>query len=285
MTSLALALVLTAACCHAAWNILVKRINSGPELVWLFSVISALLFLPAAIWILVVQQPVLGPREIAFCIASAGLHMGYFLLLQKGYARGDISLVYPTARAMGPLLSTSFAVVLLGEHLTWPILLGGLAIITGVVFITGGFRRGAQHATRSLLFGVSVGFIIGCYTVWDAYTVRTLLVPPLLLEYTSFFVRATALTPFAVTRRDEVRRLWREHRLAVIAIAVFNPLAYLLVLIALTFTPVVYVAPAREVSVLITVMAGTLLLGEGDFARRMGWACLILLGMIVLATG
>ena len=285
MTSFALALVLTAACCHAAWNILVKHINSGPELVWLFSVIAALLFLPAVIWVLVVQQPVLGAREIGFCIASGILHMGYFLLLQKGYARGDISLVYPTARATGPLLSTSFAVVLLGEHLTWPIFLGGLAIITGVVFITGGFRRGAEHATRSLLFGLSAGLIIGCYTVWDAYTVRTLLVPPLVLEYTSFLVRATALTPYVVTRRDSVRRLWREHRRAVIAIAVLNPMAYLLVLIALTFTPVVYVAPAREVSVLITVMAGTLLLGEGDFARRMGWACLILLGMIVLATG
>jgi len=32
-------------------------------------------------------------------------------------------------------------------------------------------------------------------------------------------------------------------------------------------------------------MAGTLLLGEGDFAKRMGWACLILLGMILLVTG
>lgn len=285
MTPFALALVLTAACCHATWNILVKRINSGPELVWLFSFLSTLIYLPAALWILVVQQPVLGPLEFAFCFVSGILHTGYFLLLQKGYSKGDISLVYPTARATGPLLSTSFAVMLLGEHLTWPIILGGLTIITGVVFITGGFKRGAEHATRSLVFGVSVGLIIGCYTVWDAYTVRALLIPPLLLDYASNVVRAAALTPYAVTRWHKVAHLWREHRLAVIAIAVLSSLGYILVLAAFTFTPVVYVAPVREVSVLITVMAGTLLLGEGDFRKRMGWACLILFGMILLATG
>ena len=283
MTTLALALVLTAAFCHATWNFLVKRINSGPELVWLFSVISVLLYLPVAVWVLVVQQPVLGPREIGFCLASAGLHMGYFLLLQQGYARGELSLVYPTARATGPLLSTAFAVAILGEHLTFPIFLGGLAIITGVVFLTGGFRRGAKNISRSLAFGVAAGILIGSYTVWDAYTLRALLVPPLLLEYTSIILRTMMLSPYAMTRRGDIKRHWSEHRLAVLGIAVFNPLAYILVLVALTFTPVVYVAPAREVSVLITVILGTLILGEGDFKSRMGWASLILLGMVLLS--
>jgi drug/metabolite transporter (DMT)-like permease len=85
-----------------------------------------------------------------------------------------------------------------------------------------------------------------------------------------------------MTRRGDIKRHWSEHRLAVLGIAVFNPLAYILVLVALTFTPVVYVAPAREVSVLITVILGTLILGEGDFKSRMGWASLILLGMVLL---
>ncbi|GBE43602.1 MAG TPA: hypothetical protein ENH05_03855 [Rhizobiales bacterium] len=283
MTPLALALVLAAAVCHATWNVLVKRINGGPELVWLFSLISAVLYLPVAAWVLVVQRPVLGPREIAFCIVSAALHLGYFLLLQRGYRKGDLSLVYPTARATGPLLSVAFAVLVLGERITLPVILGGTAIVTGVIFLTGGFKRSAGKLTNSLLFGLSAGLVIGVYTVWDAYTVTALLVPPLLLEYTSNLLRATALAPIALTRREQVARHWRDHRLAVIGIAIFNPLAYILVLFALVFTPVVYVAPMREVSVLLTVMAGTLLLGEGDFKRRMGWAGLILAGMTLLS--
>ena len=283
MTLFALALVLTAALCHATWNYLVKRINGGPELVWLFSVISIILYLPLAIWIFVDQQPVFGLREIGFCIVGAALHLGYFLLLQQGYRRGELSLVYPTARATGPLLSTGFAVAFLGETLTWPIFLGGAAIVVGVVFLTGGLNSGARKITSSLLFGLAAGFLIGSYTVWDAYIVKVLMVSPLLLDYTFSLMRASVLAPFALRRRELVKQHWRDHRMAVLGIAIFNPLAYILVLVALTFTPVVYVAPAREVSVLFTVMIGTLMLGEGDFKKRMGWAVLILAGMILLS--
>lgn len=283
MTTLALLLVLAAACCHAAWNFLVKRLDAGPELVWLFSVIAAVLYLPLAVWVYAQAQIAFGLEALVLCVASAVLHLAYFLLLQQGYARGDLSLVYPTARATGPLLSTAFAVAVLGETLTWPVFCGGLAVIVGVVFLTGGFRPGAQHVTRSLAFGLGVGLIIGVYTVWDAYAVQTVLIPPLLLEYSSTILRSTALAPVAIKRKEKVKGLWRDHRLAVIGIAIFNPMAYILVLVALTFTPVVYVAPAREVSVLLTVMLGTLVLGEGEFRSRFGWAILILFGMTLLS--
>ena len=68
-------------------------------------------------------------------------------------------------------------------------------------------------------------------------------------------------------------------------IAILNSLAYILFLIAVTLTPLVYAAPAREISVLLTVMLGTLILKEGRFRDRMIWAGLILMGMVLLATG
>ena len=46
MSGLAFALVLTAALLHAAWNFLLKRINAGPELVWLFSILTLIIYLP-----------------------------------------------------------------------------------------------------------------------------------------------------------------------------------------------------------------------------------------------
>jgi drug/metabolite transporter (DMT)-like permease len=66
-------------------------------------------------------------------------------------------------------------------------------------------------------------------------------------------------------------------------IALFNPLAYILVLTAMTFTPVVYVAPLRETSVLLSVLAGSLLLGEGHVRARLAWATVILTGVVILA--
>ena len=50
MSTLGFALVLAAAVCHATWNYFVKRINAGPELVWLFSMLSVLIYFPLAAW-------------------------------------------------------------------------------------------------------------------------------------------------------------------------------------------------------------------------------------------
>ena len=50
------------------------------------------------------------------------------------------------------------------------------------------------------------------------------------------------------------------------------------VLYALTFTPVVYIAPTRELSVLITMMMGAILFDEGHLRQRLIWVTLILLG-------
>jgi drug/metabolite transporter (DMT)-like permease len=275
--------------CHATWNYFVKRINGGAELVWLFSVLSVVLYLPIALYVLVTEAPKFGSTQLLFIVGSAGLHLGYFLLLQRGYRSGDLSLVYPTARATGPMLSTIFAVVLLGETITLQIALGGLCIIIGVLFLTGaaGQKRNlkdrATTVAPSLMFGIAAGLLIGSYTVWDAYAVSILLVSPLLLDYASSFGRAIILAPVAARRRSQVKDLWRHHKFGVIAIAVFNPLAYILVLYALTFTPVIYVAPTREVSVLLTVLMGSLLLGEGNLRRRLSWALLILTGVSLLA--
>lgn len=279
-----LALVLTAAFCHATWNLFIKRLNAGPELIWLFSVVSAGLYAPLALWILVVERPAIGLVGAGFIAGSVALHLGYLLVLQTGYRMGDLSLVYPTARATGPLLSTALAVVLLGETVSPQMVLGAAVIVGGVLMLTGGFGKRSGRVGMSLAFGLGTGLLIGSYTAWDAYTVAALAVPPLLLEYASIAGRVALLAPVARRRRADVGRLWRNHRRAVVAIALFNPLAYVLVLHALTFTPVAYVAPVREVSVPLSVLAGSLILGEGDLGRRLGWAVVILLGMALLVT-
>jgi drug/metabolite transporter (DMT)-like permease len=285
MSSLALLLVVAAACCHATWNFLVKKIAGGPELVWLFSTISVGLYLPVVLVVIALERPEIGLRAALFIVGSSALHLGYFLLLQQGYRRGDLSLVYPTARATGPFLATGFAVMILGEHLSFQIIAGGVSIIVGVLFLTGGTHRSATHLSNSLLFGLAAGGLIGSYTVWDAYTLTALAVSPIILDYASSIGRMVVLSPYAFTRRGKIAGYWRDHRRAVIGIAIFNPLAYILILFALTFTPVVYVAPARELSVLITVLLGTVLLGEGALKQRMAWAVLIVAGMVLLATG
>ena len=271
--------------CHATWNFLIKKLNGGPELVWLFSFVTSFLYLPLVLAVIVIERPEFGWIEFLFLGGSGFLHLAYFLLLQQGYRHGDLSVVYPTARASGPLLSITFAVLILGEHMTTQILMGGLAIIIGVFFLTGGFRGGATNLRASLLFGLATGVLIGSYTAWDAYAVTALMISPVIVDYASAIVRSVALAPYAALHKTRVTGLWRDHKGSVIVIALLNSLAYILFLIAVTLTPLVYAAPAREISVLLTVMLGTLILKEGRFRDRMIWAGLILMGMVLLATG
>ncbi|TLP48156.1 hypothetical protein FDK21_00340 [Cohaesibacter sp. CAU 1516] len=278
------ALILTAAFCHATWNVLIKRINGGPELIWLFSTVTVILYFPLALWILLVERPQLDAMTFLLILGSATFHLGYFLLLQTGYRKGELSLVYPIARATGPLLSTTFAILLLDESITPQMAAGAIAIVFGVLMLTGGFRSGARNVSTSLLFGLAAGVLIGSYTAWDAYAVSIHLVPPLLIDYGSSAGRMVVLAPVASRSHGLIRQHWQQHKWGVIAIAVFNPLAYILVLYALTFTPVALVAPLREISVLLTVLAGSLLLGEGNLKHRLVWALVILIGMSILVS-
>ena len=285
MSLAGLILVLAAAVCHATWNFFVKKVSGGAEFIWLFSVVAAVVYFPFATYILVTAPPAFTLLQVIFIIGSLLLHLGYFMLLQAGYRQGDLSLVYPTARATGPLLSTMFAVLFLGEYLTVQMAIGGAAIIFGVLMLTGGFRRKARHIGLSLMFGLAAGAFIGSYTVWDAYAVSVLMLSPLLLDYAITIGRVALLAPLAYRRRETVRMQWREHRSAVLIVAIFSPLAYILVLYAMAFTPVAYVAPTRETSVVLVVLAGSLLLGEGQLKWRLGWAVFIFAGMALLVSG
>jgi len=135
----------------------------------------------------------------------------------------------------------------------------------------------------SVLYGVATGVTIAGYTLWDAHAVTTLGVPPLVQLGGGVVVEAVALTPFALARRAEVARMWREHRWDAGAVAVLSPLAYGLVLYALRIAPVALVAPARELSIVIGSVIAWRVLHEPKPLRRLTGAAIVLAGVFALA--
>lgn len=287
MTLLALGLVLASAVAHATWNLLAKRAGGGAVFVWLFGSVASALYLPLAAGALIVVRPTLGWTEAGFLAGSAVLHTAYFLLLQRGYEAGDLSLVYPLARGTGPLLATVAAIALLGERPSTVALAGAVCVVFSVFFLAGGARllRRGPEARWAVRYGLLTGALIAAYTLWDSYAVSALLLPPLVVDWAQNFGRAAVLTPVGLSRLDEAKALWREHRRHVLGTAVLSPLAYMLVLTALAFTPVSYVAPAREISILIGAVMGSALLAEGDAPRRLASAGGIVVGVVLLALG
>jgi len=286
MTRVALGLVLAAAFTHATWNVLAKRVGGGPEFVWLFGVLACAIYAPLAAGVVIVQRPHIGVVQVGFIAGTAVLHVAYFLALQRGYRAGDLSLVYPLARGTGPMVSSAAAILLFGERPTAVAMAGTVLIGVGIYLLTsspGSLRQAG--ARRAVGFALLTGAIIAAYTLWDKRAVSALGIPPLLLDWGGNLGRVAILTPVTLTRFDDVRRLWRMHRREIVWVAVLTPLSYILVLTALVFTPVSYVAPAREISILIGTAMGARLLAEGDAGRRRAAAGAMVVGVAALALG
>jgi drug/metabolite transporter (DMT)-like permease len=287
MSPTAILLIVVAAFAHAGWNLAAKRAGAGGVVfVWLYAVLSVVLLVPVAVVAVLVggQQPAWS--WLPALGVSGLLHVGYFVLLQRGYATGDLSVVYPLARGTGPLLSVLFAVVLLGERPGVVALVGALTVVAGVFVIGtahGDLDDRPGNRVGSVLYGVATGITIAGYTLWDANAVTRLGVPPLVQLGGAVAVEALALTPFALARRAEIGRLWRAHRWDAGVVAVLSPLAYGLVLYALRIAPVALVGPARELSIVIGSVIAWRVLHEPKPLRRLTGAAIVLVGVFALA--
>ncbi|MBU6422983.1 MAG: EamA family transporter [Chloroflexota bacterium] len=286
MTGIAVGLVLFSAFIHATWNLLAKRVEGGTAFLWLVYLTSATVYSPLALAVIVVAHPVVGAAGIGFMAGTVFLHTAFFALLAAGYRAGDLSLVYPIARSTGPFVATIGAIVLYAERPTPLALAGGLAIVVGAVFLTGDPRRiRAAGSGRAVGFALLTGLTIATYTLWDKHAVSALAIPPLLYDWSRNLGQTLLVAPLALRQRERLGLHWRVHRREVIGVAVLSPLAYILVLTALSVSPVSYVAPLRESGILIGALMGTRILAEEGGRRRVVAAATMAAGIVALAVG
>ena len=122
----------------------------------------------------------------------------YFNLLARSYAEGDLSLVYPVARGMGPMIVPALAVVFLSETIE-PLAIGGIAAIPGGIYTISWWGNFHQVLRKPLLFissagmryAMLTGLTIATYAIVDKEGIGH--VQPLLYMY--FFDRRVGPDP------------------------------------------------------------------------------------------
>jgi drug/metabolite transporter (DMT)-like permease len=297
MPPAAIGLVLTSCALHAYWNLLYKRAGDKLAFTALFLLVTPLLYFPMfAALIGGAAIPALG----WFCILGTGVvYFGYFVGLSRAYELGELSVVYPLARSVGPALTLLWGVLLLGERPTGAGIGGIVLILCGVVLIH--LRPGkapdlldidrrrlfrslfASPATVSACF---VGLMYSLYSLIDKLGVGRLRLDPALYIYLTFATAALLVVPWIVRRRGTaaLRAEWRVNRRACIAVGGLNVLAYLLVLYALSLpnTPVSYIVPLRTLSVLFGVWLGVEVLREEGRWSKMGAALMMVAGVLLI---
>ncbi|SOD13964.1 DMT family transporter [Pedobacter xixiisoli] len=280
-----LAMVLTAALLHAFWNLLSKKTNGRIPFVWLMYIASSLLYLPILLYSLNQGETLISQPILWLSITSAILHIGYFLVLQKGYRSSDLSIVYPLARGTGPLFSCMAAILFLSEPLKSKASLGLALILAGVLVITGiSFsRKNNSKVLSGVFWGILTGLFIALYTFNDALAIKSFTISPIVLTFVSNVFCTFLLLPFAISEMREVKQEINTHKWSILAIGLMSPAAYILVLEALKYAPLTVVAPARETSILFGVFMGAGILKERDGRRRLVASVLILAGIVLLS--
>ena len=286
MTLFSLFLLVTAAFLHGGWNLVAKRVAGGAAFTWLFSSFSVLLLFPFALSPSPGKGYYFGTELLILAAGSAVFETGYFLLLQRGYKAGDMSVVYPLARGTGPLVATLLAIVVLGERPTPLNLTGTGFVVAGILWIAGFSTNLKDFRSRTApLLGVATGACIAGYSMVDRMAVGVRSFPPTLFFFAVIVIQVLFLTPLALRDSDGILFQWEHNRGPAFTIALLATSAYLAVLYALSITPLSLIAPAREVSIVIGTFLGTTVLREGDKRRRIAGSVIILAGIALLVAG
>jgi drug/metabolite transporter (DMT)-like permease len=202
--------------------------------------------------------------------------------LTAAYEIGDLSLVYPIARGTAPVLVVPLAVLLLGERPS-PLGLVGIALVVLGIFGTHLPRRRGAAASpgTAVALAMLTGVMIAGYSLVNKVGVQQAPVP---LYACLVFAVDTILFALVLALRGHA--LWPRGYAGwgrAAAVGVLMLVAYLGVLGAMSLAPVSYVVAAREISIVVTALAGVVVLGERQSGRRVAAAAVIFVGLVVLA--
>lgn len=288
MTGFSLILVLVSALAHASWNFLLKRSQDQEVFLWCLLVAAAVLMAPLGA-VLFWKFP-FGGQGWLLVAATITLHVFYFVLLGRGYASGDLSLVYPIARGTGPILVPILAVLILSETIAVQAIIGIAAVVAGIytVSLWGNFRALARDPLALLRnpgtrYALLTGLTIACYAIVDKMGVSR--VQPFLYMYLMTLGSALVICPYVLASKgvSAVRQEWRFNAGAVVMAGLLTFAAYGLVLTAFSLSRVSYVAPAREVGIVIGVLMGTFILKEQFGRGRLLGSGFIVAGLALIA--
>jgi drug/metabolite transporter (DMT)-like permease len=262
----ALGLAFAAAVLHALWNLLLAR-QRDPDATTAVSLVVfvvTLAPLAAATW------RVEG-AAVPYIVGSGALELVYVVLLAAAYRRYELSLVYPLARGLAPVLALALVVVAVGVQPSVGEVAGVIAVAAGIQLV-----RGVRRGRRGAGIALAIAAAIGGYTVVDRYGIRHAAAAPYLL----LVMLGPALAyPLAVGRA----RCAAAARLPALWIGVVSATTYLLVLLALRLASAPSVAAVRETSVVIAAALARVMLREPVGRRRLLGAAVVVAGIGLLA--
>jgi drug/metabolite transporter (DMT)-like permease len=264
-------LALAAAFVHALWNLLLARARD-PEAASAVALLTTLVvFAPVAVLFWELES-----GAWPYIAASSLLELLYFALLGAAYRRAELSVVYPLARGVAPVLVLVVGVLALGADTT-AVQAAGVCLVGLGVLLVRGLRRPAEWS--GVLFGLAIACSIAAYTLVDNEGIRfanAITYLELLLVVPAIgYAAGVAVAKGRAALRAEVSG-------ATIVAGLGIGIAYGLVLAALARAEAAPVAAVRETSIVIATLGAALFLQERVGPARVAGAVLVAVGVALL---
>ncbi len=278
MSTAIVAIVLTAALLHALWNALVKGAKDKTVILGLIALGHVV---PGLVVVAIAPHP--GWAIWPYVVASTVIHWGYYYFLNTAYRHGDLSVMYPIARGLAPVLIALGAQVWVGETLPTLAWAGIICVSGGIMVLTKGAFTGALPLT-GLLAALACAIMVASYSLVDGVGVR---VSANALAYVGWlFVMEFIVAGFVFsTRWQRLRALSPKVIMLGFLGGVISGTAYGLVLYAKTLAPLGLVSALRETSVIFAAIIGVMWFGEGPKANRLLAAAIVMAGIILIGIG
>ena len=254
---------------HAVWNLLLAGARDSHAFAAIVLIVGAVVGAPVAVFFWELHAAVW-----PFLVATSALETMYFALLALAYTRAELSLVYPLARGLAPVLVLAGAVTFTGARTSGRQIAGVLLVGTGILLVRG-VRRG-----RGALLAVAIACTIASYTVVDKHGVAHAS-PVAYLELMSIATGAAYGTFIVATRGAGALRAELGPRSIAAGVGTFA--AYACVLAALQRASAASVAAVRETGVVIAAALAVVVLHERVGRLRALGVCLVVLGVAVLS--
>ncbi|GHF78353.1 DMT family transporter [Streptomyces griseosporeus] len=275
MTPAVAGAVLLAAVTHASWNAIAHRIDDklvGFTLIAGGGTLIGAVLAPFAAFPAAAAWP--------YLLASAAIHVAYYVLLMRSFRLGDFGQAYPIARGSAPLVVTVLAALFAHEVPDGWAAAGIALSCAGLTGVALWGLRGRRPDWAAIGAALATGLTIASYTVVDGLGVRA---SGSSLGYIAWLMVAEGLAvpAYALWRwRGTTWAVLRPHAGLGLLGAALSVAAYGLVLWAQTRAELAPVAALRESSIIVGAAIGALV-----FKERFGAPRVLAAGLLVVGIG
>jgi len=295
MNPLVILLVLLSALLHVTWNILGKSGTPSKAFFFVASFSSVLFLLP---FLIITNFNISIIRDIWFYLFLSGFFMAvYYSGLSGGYRSGEMSLVYPLARAL-PVLFVPFISVVIGniEGITFFPFLGMVIVFTGCIILPQlNIRRFsfAGYFKTYSFYAVLAAFGTSGYTILDSIgmgIIKTADIKPvsgsifyftIQMIFTSLFLGTNIL--FSRMEKEQLLKILQSEKIHTISAGLLVAAAYIIILICYPMVlNVSYITAFRQISIPLGAFAGIFLLKEKWSISKVSGVFIIFAGLLIV---